>query len=778
MITHYLKVAVRNLLKYKTQSVISILGLAVGFVCFALSALWIRYEMTYDTFHEDADRIYQLVSNRGSAHPYPFGKYLKDHYAEIEEYAPFSIYGSMLYYNRKRSDVQWALADTSFMNMMNIRILKGNANFLIDGGNEVAITEDKAKELFGTNSPLGKEIELNNEKKTICAVVNGWSKHSNIYFDFLHAGNYSKEWAHNIYDIVLKVREGSNIEDLQKRINSTIPEAMKKYAQEQEWGIRLISLPKIRYADNVALYKFSIDITFQYIIYFSIAGLLIIVCALANYLSIFINRIRIRQKEFALRKVNGSSNQSLAMLMITEFICLLTVALLFGFMMMELTYPWFCQYTHIELPLIHVYQETAIYALCLSAVTIFIILGIIGYMQHFSIQHHLNDYHRRKKEMILRKGSIILQLIIGLSFIFCTTIINKQLHYLKKSDLCMEHHNIGSVGIWMGVDMNVWKDKIASLPMVTEVLPPKYYPMVATGSMMIADIKKWDGMESEQLEKIPVSLITASEEFFRFYNMELINGEWITDKSTADDICITETTAKKFGWTPQDAIGKRIYINERFSMIVTGVIKDCAYYSPSLPAPATAFINTEKQKYLWMRASVLFKFKEGTWQECKQQIEGMYEKECPDKLLRLFNEEEIYNQYLNSENILIKLLEAASIVCILISIFGIYSLVTLTCEQRRKEIAIRKINGAKISSILQMFFKEYLLMLAIAALIAFPVGYAAMKQWLETYNRQTDIGIFPFITIFLGIAIVIILSIAHRVWKAANENPADVVKSE
>ena len=260
--------------------------------------------------------------------------------------------------------------------------------------------------------------------------------------------------------------------------------------------------------------------------------------------------------------------------------------------------------------------------------------------------------------------------------------------------------------------------------------------------------------------------------------MELINGEWITDKSTADDICITETTAKKFGWTPQDAIGKRIYINERFSMIVTGVIKDCAYYSPSLPAPATAFINTEKQKHLWMRASVLFKFKEGTWQECKQQIEGMYEKECPDKLLRLFNEEEIYNQYLNSENILIKLLEAASIVCILISIFGIYSLVTLTCEQRRKEIAIRKINGAKISSILQMFFKEYLLLLAIAALIAFPVGYAAMKQWLETYNRQTDIGILPFITIFLGIAIVIILSIGHRVWKAANENPADVVKSE
>ena len=117
-------------------------------------------------------------------------------------------------------------------------------------------------------------------------------------------------------------------------------------------------------------------------------------------------------------------------------------------------------------------------------------------------------------------------------------------------------------------------------------------------------------------------------------------------------------------------------------------------------------------------------------------------------------------------------------VCILISIFGIYSLVTLTCEQRRKEIAIRKVNGATIKDIFSMFFKEYLLLLGIASLIAFPTSYAIMKQWLETYNRQTEIGWIPFIGIFLVIAMVVILSISWRVWKAANENPADVVKSE
>ena len=159
-------------------------------------------------------------------------------------------------------------------------------------------------------------------------------------------------------------------------------------------------------------------------------------------------------------------------------------------------------------------------------------------------------------------------------------------------------------------------------------------------------------------------------------------------------------------------------------------------------------------------------------------IEEMHQNELPDRKLFLYNEEEVFNSYLKSEDTLSRLLNFASIVCILISIFGIYSLITLTCEQRRKEIAIRKVNGAKMSNILQMFFKEYMILLTIASLIAFPASYAIMKQWLETYNRQTEIGWIPFIGIFLVIAMVVILSISWRVWKAANENPADVVKSE
>lgn len=778
MIIHYMQVAFRNLLKYKTQSVISILGLAVGFTCFALSTIWIHYEMTYDTFHEDAEKIHWMVRKSGKNYPFPLGKELKENYDEVEDYAIFVTGDARLLHQTKKSDVKLMVADTSFLNMMNIRTLEGNSNFLIHGGTEVAITENKAKELFGDESPLGKEMELNNNKYTICAVVSGWDKHSNLYFDFLHAGNYSRELYNFLFHILVKLRTGTDIAGLEEKINPTIPDVLKKYSPDKEWGTKLIPLTQFRYSDDNPWRKGSTDITFRYIVYFSIAGLLIIACALTNYLSIFINRIRIRQKEFVLRKVNGASNGSLVTMMTIEFVCLLLIALWIGFMMIELTYDWFCQYARIELPLTYAYREAGLYALFLFIVAILTIGGFVGYFQRFSLQHHLGDHYYRRKEMIFRKGSIIIQLIISLSFIFCTTTINKQLHYLKKTDLGMVHHNIGSVSIWMGVDMNVWKEKIAALPMVTEVLPPKYYPLVAIGPMMSADVTKWDGMTGEGPEKVSVNLITSGEEFFRLYDIKLLCGEWITEKSTADDICITESAVRQFGWTPQDAIGKRIYVNDRFSMVIVGVVKDCAYYSPTLPPPATAFVNTEKQPYLWGRASVLFKYKEGTWEECRRMIEEMYKKECPEKLLRLFSEEKIYSDYLQSEDMLTKLLEAASLVCILISVFGIYSLVTLTCEQRRKEIAIRKVNGATIKDILLRFFREYILLLGIAALIAFPIGYVVMKQWLENYNRQTEIGILPFISIFGGIILVMVISIGYRVWKAANENPADIVKSE
>lgn len=583
-----------------------------------------------------------------------------------------------------------------------------------------------------------------------------------------------------MFQALVKLKKDTDVKALLLKMNENFPKEMKqnKYGETGITTFFLTPLTSLHY-DKDFLHPDDVIITFNYIVYFSVAGILIIICALVNYLTLFINRIRARKKEMALRKVNGASDLSLITLLFIEYMLTLVSSIFIGMLLIEVSLPAFMKYSGIISSRPAIYGESLAYIAGISIVASLVAILPIYLFHKQTLQSSLGTSKGRYTEIFFRKGSIIVQLSVCLSVIFATVAINKQLYFLKHTDLGMVHHNIGSVSIWMNVDMNTWSNKIAALPMVTQTLPPKYYPLVATGPMMMMGINNWDGLDRPMKEQETLDMIYGSEEFCSFYGMTLLSGEWISEKSLTTDLLITESTAHTLGWEIEEAIGKHIYpegFDEPFTVI--GIVKDCQYKSPTTKIPNTAFINTEKQKHMWFRASIMFKYKEGTWPECKRLIEEMYQDEYPDKVLRLFSEDEEYDHYLRSENALHKLLEFASMICIIISIFGIYSLVTLTCEQRRKEIAIRKVNGATVKTIIKMFFREYLLLLVASSIIAFPVSYLIMKKWIEGYNRQVELGCWPFISIFTGIALIIIFSISRRVWKAANQNPAEVIKNE
>ena len=789
MLLHYLKIAVRNLLKYKTQSVISILGLAIGLACFALATLWVKYEQSYDAFHEDAERLYyvkadssSIASNREFVLPYPLGKRLKDNHPEIEDYAVFNRVPNRLYTGNVRKEVNFISADSSFMNFMHIKIVAGNTHFMMKGSKEVAITEQMAEELYGNHSPLGKEVELDNEKRTIGAIVTGWGKHSHLHYDFMGDLNYPEMWDFHMFRILIKLREGVNPDELQQKMNANFPKEITDNVRENsKKAFNLVPVNKIHFEEGYfgasASSYYTGHISIHYIMYFAGTGLLIITCALVNYLTIFVNRIRVRQKEMALRKVNGASRLSLVALLATEIMVMLFFSMFLGMMITEIAFAPFSNYAHIEMTQLSMYLEAAT---CFTIIAIIVLLLMLVIVRPFLNQQVQQNLLSARREKWLRKGSVIVQLGVCLFFMVCTTLVNKQLNHLRNRDLGMVHHNIASASVWYEEDMNVWKEKIASLPMVEEVLPPLYNPLVAMGSYGSFLAGSWDNTQGGTDEgNVNLSLILAGKDFMDLYHIQQICGEPLTSETGVGRLYITESTAEAFGWTPEEAIGKKVYfhMSKGFYQTVEGVVKDCIYSSPSMPTPYTAFVNAVKQPSR-SNGAVLFRFKEGTWNECRQAIEKMYEETCPDKWLRLYNEEEAFNQYLQSENTLMRLLEFVSLVCILISIFGIYSLVTMTCEQRRKEIAIRKVNGAHINTILQMFAKEYLTLLVVSSCVAFPIAYGIMKTWIQSYSRQAEIGILPFALIFFGIAIIIALSIGYRVWKAANENPADVVKSE
>ncbi|AND20842.1 ABC transporter permease [Phocaeicola dorei] len=787
MIKHCLKIAIRNLVKYKVQSAVSILGLAVGFVCFSLSLYWIHYEMTYDHFRQDADRIYMVRTNDeytegkiSTRVPYSLAAYLAQHFPDIAVAAPFHLISERISVNDKYQDAVFSSADSAWMNLMDIRIIKGNRNFMLPKDNaEIAITEEAAKKWFRTEDPIGKEVKMLRRTKKICAIVQAENRHTNFPFDFIGNPELGKTWWYITWSILIKVKPDTDIEELESKINANLPAELKQVTLTRKTGIEriiLTPLSKLHYAKDFRDDK-EAGITFQYIIYFSIAGILIITCALINYLTLFINRMRVRQREMALRMIHGANIRSLVSLLTVEFLLLLACAVTTGFLLIEICFPSFIELTGIDTAKSSLYGEAFLFIGLISLIILTAIIGLLYILYHRSLHLSLRYNTGRSTGTQLRRGSIVLQLFVCLSFIGCTVLINQQLDYLRHRDLGLKIKNRGSFSVMGDMDYTPLIRKIKELPMITEVMQPDYYPIVSQLTA-IGQFDNWEGVDIPIDTPVPVKLFLGKEDFFRFYDITLLAGEWLDDLSTYEDIIINESLARRMGWSPQEAIGKHI-IQSYITYTIVGVVKDCHYGAPTLPIPHTGFLVGEQMGLMQRSAGILFKYKEGTWNECRKALEHLYQTECsPENILRLNSEEEVYNNYLRSEEMLTRLLSFASLVCILTAMFGIYSLVTLTCEQRRKEIAIRKVNGATVWSILFLFFREYLIMLCIAALFAFPITYVIIKQWILNYVRQVSISPLPFILILIGLALTVIAGISWRVWKAANENPAEVIKNE
>jgi ABC-type antimicrobial peptide transport system permease subunit len=315
-----------------------------------------------------------------------------------------------------------------------------------------------------------------------------------------------------------------------------------------------------------------------------------------------------------------------------------------------------------------------------------------------------------------------------------------------------------------------FKNQLRQIPEITETIEG-YNPLMPVYSQTTTSIYDWDDKPSD-VEGFNIHYIDISKQYAEFYALQLIEGEMLSEDEPRNNILLNESAVKFFGW--EHPIGKKI---DRYT--VKGVIRNIYKSLPTVPVQPFFYAqNKGSQNYNTMTsANILFKYQEGKWESCKSKIEALIKKEEYARL-SIHNAEEGYDWYFKSENALLKMLSLLSLVCVAISVFGFFSLISLSCEERRKEIAIRKINGATMRDILNLYFKTYFALLITGAIIAFPIGYFIMKQWIEKYVKQTDISAWIYITILLVMTSVIVLCVGWRVYKASVENPAEVIKSE
>ena len=778
MLTHYLKIAFRNLTKYKMQSIISIVGLAVGFVCFALSALWIRYEMTFDNFHKNADRMYVIYTTewispsgiRRMASP-PLAAHLRETFPEVED-AIAIVQGNRnqsVFVDEVSHQALVIRADTSIFRMFDIRIIQGNSDFLLPGSEQIAITQSKARQLFGDENPIGERIIFHGRNVTISAVVTDMPRRSNYAFDFIAPFEEvppGTEWRQIASSgVVFKLYPGVNVDDFKQKLQ----EYDIRPKTGAPFGLTMKPLTQIRYIDP----DIERDVRFQHIILFAISGLLVVLCSLFNYLTLFVSRFRIRQKEMALRKVCGATGHSLLAMLSVEFLLTLLFAVLLGGFLTHLAHNTFVSLSEIQMSLSEVYRELLVYigGVILLLLLVFWLLVFILQRRSLSISIH------RSNRKLSRKISVVVQLIISIGFTFCTVVILKQMHFLQNThELGFSFQNRATITMGDAGLNGALAHQLTQIPEITKVVDaPGMFSLMPAGRQLTIGTHFWDNQPAE-MSRTDMDIVWASPEYIDFWNLQLIAGELLTAASLDSLVLINESAARNFGW--YDAVGKNFNAAGQ-NFTVKGVVRDVLNLSPTAQ-PRPAFFANPSVLSQWgvTGTTVLFQYREGSWGTVRERIGEIMEEEFRGEGFNLQNASEAYERLLTSENALMRLLFFVSLICILICIFGFVSLVSLTCEERRKQIAIRKISGATISNILNIFAKEYSLLLIIGAVIAFSGGYIIMQGWLEQYVKQTAIPVWVYLSIIFVMASVIVLCVGWRVWQTSRENPAEVLKSE
>ena len=772
MILHYLKSAVRSLMKYKIQTVASMVGLTLGFVCFALSAVWVRYEQTFDSFHRGADRMYLLGSSSAwenqtnLKHRFPLAEELKETFPEVEDAAAYWYWEIPVKLSEDTAEdvnLGCVRADSLFVRMFDVRLVRGSWSFL-NVPEEVALTEEGARRLFGTTDVLGRTIYYAGNTYRISAVLTGWGQHTNFPFSIMFGMDQTEKnkSSYPDYYISLRLRSEADTAVLMAQMNNS----SLKYKVAKMWNGKksVLSLEPVTHC-RYTVFQDRLSVSIFYIRLFSALGLLLIVLALVNFFSMLVSRMHLRRRELALRIACGSSRVGLTGVFLSELLLILSGAVLLGMIFIEIIEKPFCTLSGIEGS---IRLPVAVCFLLLAAVTFLMTWGIIVFYCHRIASRQLQPtVVVRPERFSFQKICLGVQFGICALVLFALSFLLLQLRHLTHTDIGFERD--GRATILCHGSESLKEHIIHELrrqPYVQEV--KQLYSLFPQGSSGGLAVSSWDG-KSDDAHPISLNAIPEGQEFIDFYGLRLIAGNSLKAQGDTMAAVINETAARMMNMA--NPIGKKVGM-----WTIVGMVRDFHVSAPTVPVDPVILIEFNCPVQLGQ--DILVHFDESDTDRLKHFVDSLVQSEEPGVFLEITTAHEAYEEYLHSERTLQKLLTVVAVACVLITLIGVFAHVSLVCEQRRKEIAIRKVNGATASGIFRSFLKEYFALLLVACIIAFPLGSVAMQSWVERYVERMAWPWWLYAAILVVLALFVVLCIGRSVWRAARENPAEVIKSE
>ena len=848
MLQHNLIIALRNIRKYALQNAVSILGLTAGFACLTLTTVWIRFENSFDTFHKDADRLYymNMIYETDGSDRTKYNALGDVICSDFEVLAGIpGIESICKYVTKERKGVTTLRGDTAFFRMFDFRITAGTDRFKTDSS-YVAVTQRFAHKIYGFENPIGKKCN----GKTVGAVIAPFKGPSFMKFDVLMWHDFPLVGDANYRSVQTEDYQNNVIVKLHKGIdNKQFSDKLDQTIKAQSFG-RNPYLYELRPLREFHRHTMKNGMYIQYIHsgLFATACLLLLVCAIVNYMLFSLNRLRNRAREMALRMVHGASNLSITAMMLTEYALVLGTSLILGLILVLFFLKPFRQMTDIQMTGEYVFGWSLLLMLLLFLISVAVCIVSTYVVRRRSMQISIS----RKSSRLFRNVSIGIQIFISVLFVFAVSAMIYQFRFLRNNDWGVKINDTAVLSI--SNSANQWGDRfddgpVWNPPTDENEVEKRYHGTLSNNEMASDYISRLDGLYglNNSLASIPEVesiyfgigdiryIFEAGETVFHGHGDSSINGIEDCDaiildvlegdalklmslnildgalpdrKLANDEIAITRSLQQELGLgniadEPTITINRRYhnpgrgYIDENGKVVITsgGETGFKAYTFRVIAIVSDIYpynFNTEPGKYIlcapgnrrlmpragsgWSQALYTLTYEHGMKDELKQQIEQIMSETGLDYKLEFT--EDCFFADLESEQHLAKLIEILGLICLLISISGIFSIITLSCQERRREIAVRKVHGAKVRDIVSIFTKEYGVVFAVSSAAAFTVGYLAISHWQQQFLRQATISWWIYAAIFASMALVICLTVAHRILKATRENPADVIKSE
>ena len=808
MIRNYFTIALRNLLKYRFISFINLFGLTVGIACCLLITTYILHELSYDRYHKNAGSIYRLtrtfnnqdgaVSLQLSTVSPPFSYYLKTDFPEIKQLTRLYDNGitPIRYKEKLLNEEHLYFADDNFPDLFSVKMLKGDPHTALADPYTVVMTEATAKKYFGEEDPMNKVIRYNNQLDLkVTGIYEPFPSNAHVHPPIMVSFNTMKDtlvygeqqlrtnWGNNSFFTYLQLPGHYN----PANISARFPAFLNNHMASQYGGAqpsKLTSLGLQRLTD-IHLYSHTdyeaepnSDIKRVYV--FAAIAFFILLIACINYMNLSTARSALRAREIGIRKVIGAGKKELVLQFLSESVLITLAATVLSFGLLWLAIPWLNAMTDQQLSAAILFKWQVVLPVILAPFVIGIISGIYPalFMSGFQPVKTLKGLFKAGSGNIsFRKALVITQFAISIILIITTAIVFQQLHFMQQKSLGFDKERL----VIMNYSGALNKQYEAFR---NELLQDAQFKN-ASRSSRIPSGRLLDNMGASTLSgdslkptKTDIKFVAVDEQFIPAYGMQLAAGRNFSKDYGTDTagFILNEMAVRSLGWKDaQAAIGKDFKYGNTTGHVI-GIVKDFHFESMHQPIVPMIFLELPPAVNYYNNISV--KLSSNNIPAALQHLENTWKKFAPGIPFQSNFLDQNFETLYKAERKQGTIFTVFACIAILIACLGLLGLSAFSISQRIKEIGIRKVLGASVGSIVQLLSKDFLVLVGIAAIIAFPVAWYAMHSWLQDFAYRISMPWWIFIVSGCIAALVALATIISQAVKAALSNPVKSLRTE